>query len=31
MMKEGFPFHCDVQEYGVIWGMDRYEFLEVML
>jgi len=30
MKKEGCPLHCDIQEYGVIWGMARYEFLAVM-
>ena len=30
MKKEACPVHCDVQEYGVMWGMDRYEFLPVM-
>jgi hypothetical protein len=30
MKKEGFALHCDVQEYGVIWGMDRYEFLALI-
>jgi len=30
MKKEGCLLHCDIHEYGVIWGMARYEFLAVM-
>jgi hypothetical protein len=30
MKKEAWPLLCNVQECGVIWRMDRYEFLAVM-